>query len=106
MADAERIDEALERNLPARCDRVEQVPHRDGAEPFPLLQADLGVAALQREDVGGLLDEPLLEEQRDLLFPEPFDVEGATRHDVAQVLDLLVRAGELAAAAGDRALLP
>src|SRR5205814_5416625 len=59
-----------------------------------------------REDIGGLLHPFLLEEEFDLLFAEAVDVEGATRGEQLQVLDLLVGTGELAGAAGARPLFP
>src|SRR5262249_17100793 len=56
----------------------------------------------EREDVGRLLDPALLEEQRDLLLSQPFDVEGAAGGEMLQMLDFLRRGGELAGAARDR----
>ena len=89
-----------------RCfDRREQIAHRGFAEAFLLFQFDLLVVRRQREDVGRLLDPFLLEEQFDLLLAQALDVEGAARDEQLQVLDLLIRAGELAGAAGARALL-
>ena len=56
-----------------------------------LRAAGLAVARLQREDVGGGLDQALLEEQLDLLVAEPLDVEGVARAEVLQALDRLRR---------------
>src|SRR5207248_6686632 len=106
MAHAEREDEALERNFTPPPDRLEQVAHRGLAVAFDFLELDLVVARFQREDIGGLLHPFLLEEEFDLLFAEAVDVEGATRGEQLQVLDLLVGTGELAGAAGARPLFP
>src|SRR5262249_1865181 len=105
MADAQRIDETLERDLAARGDRTEQVGHGGFAIALDLLELDPLVAFFEHEDVGRLLDPALLEEEHDLLLAEPVDVEGAPRHEVPQVLDLLERTGELAGAMGAHALL-
>ena len=105
MADAERVDEAVEADLAALVDGVEQIAHRGLAVAFDLLELDLLVALAQQEDVARLLDPALLEEPFDLLFAQALDVEGAARHEQHQMLDLLIRAGELAGAAGARALL-
>src|SRR5438105_13706006 len=106
MAHAEREDEALERDLTPPPDRIEQIAHRGLAVTFDFLELDLVVALFQREDIGGLLHPFLLEEEFDLLFAEAVDVEGATRGEQLQVLDLLVGTGELAGAAGARPLFP
>ena len=52
----------------------------------------------------GSLTQSLLVEQLDLLVAEPVDVEGAARHEVLEMLDGLIRAGELAGAMQARAL--
>src|SRR5262249_2552199 len=105
MTHAKRVDEALERDLAPRRDRMEQVADRQYAEPFLLLELDFRIARFEHEDVGGLLDPALLEEQRDLLFAQPLDVEGPAGDEMLQMLDLLRRAGELAGAARDRPFL-
>jgi hypothetical protein len=79
MADAERVDEAVERYLAPFADGREQIAHRGFAVAFLVLELDLLVARLQREDVGGLLHPFLLEEQFDLLLAQALDVEGAAR---------------------------
>src|SRR6266852_4485379 len=66
---------------------------------------DFFVARLQRENIGRLLDPSLLIEKLDLLLAQPLNVEGAAGHEVLEMLDGLIRAGEFAAAAGDRSLL-
>src|SRR5712691_5882850 len=96
MAHAERVDEPFERDVAPRLDRAEQVAHRQFAETFDLLQLDFRVARFEREDVGRLLDPTLLEEQFDLLLAEPLYIEGAARDEMLEVLDLLIRTGELA----------
>src|ERR1700719_2368066 len=98
MAHAERIDETLERDFAPRRDGLEQVAHGDLAEALLLLEPDLFVARFERENVGRLLDPTLLEEQGDLLLTQSLDIESASRDEVPQMLDLLIRAGEFAAA--------
>src|SRR5437762_2168855 len=105
MAHAERIDETLQRNVAATLDRGKEIAHRGFAVALDLLQLELGVALLQREDVGGLPHPTLVEEVLQLLLAEPIDVEGAARHEQFQMFDLLERTGELAGAAGARAFL-
>ena len=46
VADAERIDEAVERDLAPLVDRAEQVADRGLAVAFDLFQLDLGIALL------------------------------------------------------------
>src|SRR5512144_2405704 len=104
MAHAERIDETLERDLAPRFDGIEQTADRQVAEALLLLQFDFRIARGEGEDVTRLPDPALLEEQRDLLLAQPRDVERAPRDEMLQMLDLLVRAGELPGAAGDHAL--
>src|SRR5215831_17778714 len=105
MTHAERVDEPLERDFTPRSDRVEQVADRNFAETFMLLQLDLRIALLKREDVGRLLYPALLKEQRDLLFPQPVDIERAAGDEMLQMLNFLRRTGKLASAAGNHALL-
>ncbi len=104
VADAERIDQPVERNLAPRVDGVEQVAHRDFAIAFAVGELLRGarVARLEREDVGRLHDQPVIEERLHLLLAEPLDVEGGARHEVAQPLDLLRRADQPAGAAAHR----
>ena len=59
----------------------------------------LAVARGEGEDVGGDLDQPLLEEQLDLLVAEPLDVEGVARAEMLEALDRLRGADEAAGAA-------
>src|SRR6185295_10512431 len=94
--DAERIDEAFERDFAPRADRAEQVADRGLAVALDLFELELRVARFKREDVGRLLEPALLEEIIDLLLAESVDVERAARHEMLQVLGLLERAGELA----------
>src|SRR5262249_57971987 len=96
VADAKRVDEAVERNIAARPDRIEQIAYGGLAVTLLLFELDLGVAPLEREDVGRFLDPVALVEQFDLLLAEPFDVEGAPRGEMLEVLDPLIRARELA----------
>ena len=79
---------------------------RTDDSPKPSCSSSLifAIARFEREDVARLLDPALLEEQLDLLLAQPLDVEGAARDEMLQVLDLLIRAGELAGAACDHPL--
>ena len=59
---------------------------------LPLLEQrllDVGTPVLQREDVGGGLDEAGVEEEVDVLRAEALYVQRAARHEVAQRLDRL-----------------
>src|SRR5712671_6861738 len=105
MAHAERIDEALERNLAPPPDRFEQVAHRGLAVAFDFLEPEFRVARFQRKNIGRLLHPAVLEKELDLFFSEAIDVEGAARGEQLEMLDLLVGTGELAGAAGAGALL-
>src|SRR4249919_1224607 len=104
MADAERIDETVERNRAPRVDGVEKVAHGRFAEAF-LLKQLFPVLFLQREDIDRLLHPSFLEEQLDLLLAQALDVEGPPRAEQLQVLDLLEWTGKLASAAGAGTLL-
>ena len=104
MADAERIDETLERDLAPRFDRVEQVADRDSPKPSLLLQLDFVLRAARVKMSAGSWIQPCSKNSVDLLLAQPLDVERTARDEMLQVLGLLVRAGELAGAAGDHAL--
>src|SRR6185437_8224359 len=95
VAHAQGVDEALERDLPAGLDGGKQIADGDLPESFFLLEADLAVARFESEDVGGLLDPAPLEEQGDLLLPQPLNIKGAPRDEMPQVLDALMGAREL-----------
>jgi hypothetical protein len=82
MADAERIDETVERDLPPRANGGKQVAHRRLAVAFLFLQSDFPIALLQRKNIGRLLEPFVLEKQLDLLFAQPVDIEGAPRHEM------------------------
>src|SRR3979409_790828 len=99
MAHAEREDEAFKRNLTPPPDRLEKVAHRGVAVAFDLLQIELRVACFQREDIGRLFHPSFLEKEFDLLLAQSVDVEGTAGGEQFQVLDLLVRTGEIAGAA-------
>src|SRR3569832_1017249 len=105
MAHAERIDEALQRNLSPPFDRGKEIAYGSRAVTFDVFKFQPGVALLQREDISGLPHPFLVEEILQLLLAEPVDVEGAPRHEQFQVLDLLERTGELARAPRARTLL-
>src|SRR4051794_9162821 len=105
MADAQRIDEAVERYLAAPADRIEQIADRGCAVSFFVLELDLVVTRLKGKNVGGLAHPFSLEEHFDLLLAKALDVEGAARGEQHQMLDFLERTGELAGAAGARAFI-
>src|SRR5205823_9497418 len=89
MPHTQCIDEALERDLAPRPDRVEQVADRQFAKTFLLLEPDLRVARLERKNVGRLLYPAALEEQHDLFLAQPLDVERAPGNEMLQMLDFL-----------------
>src|SRR6185437_1236312 len=96
----ERIDKALQRDAAAILDRRKQIAHRRFAVALDLLELQLVVALLQREDVGGLFHPFFVEEILQLFLAEPVDIEGPPRHEQFEMLDLLERTGELTRAAG------
>ena len=107
MADAERIDQAVERDFAPRLDRVEQIAHRGLAIAlalFELLRRAL-VARGEREDVGRRHHQAFLEKGLHLLLAQPFDVEGIARDEMPEPLDRLRRADKAAGAAAHRVLL-
>ena len=106
MADAEGIDEALERDAAARVDGAEEVGDRELAEPLALDELDRtgAVARLEREDVGRRVDQTVGVERLDLLVAEALDVEGVARGEMLELLDRLCRTDECAGAAADRIL--
>src|SRR5882762_9889960 len=106
MADAERIDETVQRYLATPADRSKQVADRSRAIALFVFEFYSIVALFERENVRGLPHPFLLEEHFDLLFAEAVDVEGPARGEQHQVLNLLERTGELAGAARARTLLP
>src|SRR5262249_28150810 len=105
VADAERVEEALERDIAPCLDRAEQISHRGLAVAFLLLEPDFLVALLQRENIGRLPHPALLVEELDLLLAETVDIERAARHEMLEMLDRLMRPGELPTAARYRAAL-
>ena len=82
MANAERVEEAVERDAPARLDRGEQIARGSFAKTVPV-RAAAGAPSPSRcsqgENVGGDLDATLRVEQLDLLVAEALDVEGVAR---------------------------
>ena len=87
MADAERENETIQRDLPPSLDGGKKLLGRELSKTFEILdfrQAG-AVAFLQRENIGGRLDQPLLIEKGDLPVSEPFDIEGVARAKMAQL---------------------
>src|SRR5262249_20990823 len=99
------VDEAVERNIAARLDRIEQISHRGLAVALLRFELDLGVARLEREDVRRLLDPAASVKQFDLLLAEPLDVEAPPRGEMPEMLDPLIRAREFAGTAETHPLL-
>ena len=111
MADAERVQEAPQRNLAARVDRVEELLHRHRAEAVDVLQLGerIRLPLLQRKDIGRRADLQRrvlgVEEELDLLLAEPFYVERIAGDEMPDALDRLRRADQPAGAAPDRLAL-
>ena len=97
MADAERVDQPVERDAPLLGDGGEEVAGRllapavAGAQVRP-------VPRLQREDVGRLADPALGEEGLDRLGAQSLDVEGAAADEMPELLHRLRRADQVAGA--------
>ena len=105
MSDAERVDEARQRDRAARVDRREEVLHARLAPALALFEPQLAVAALEGEDVLGRADDALVVELIDALRAEPLDVEGVARDEMLEALARLRRADQPAGAAPHRILL-
>src|SRR5215510_6600334 len=103
MANAERVDEAVERDFAASFDRLEQVLDRFFAEALffrePILERQARVALCKGENVSGPHDAAFVVEQLDLLLAEALDVERIARDEMLQALLDLRRADEPAGAA-------
>src|SRR4051795_8868912 len=104
MRDAERVDEARERDRAARVDRREEILHARLAPALALFEPQLAVAALEGEDVLGRADDAFVVELIDALRAEPFDVEGVARDEMLEALARLRRADQPAGAAPQRIL--
>ena len=70
--------------------------------PLEQRRLDRLAVLLEPEDVDRHLEQPLGEEQLDLLVAEPLDVQRAARHEMLELLDRLRRADQLAGAAPPR----
>ena len=102
VADAEREDEAVERDRAARLDGGEQLA-RPTAAPQPSRSASVVVerasrAAGVKMSAGDWIS-PSSKNACDLLLAQPLDVEGVARHEMLQPLDRLRRADQAAGAA-------
>jgi hypothetical protein len=104
VADSEPEQEARPVGLPLRLDRSEQIVDR---LVLPPLASDQPVAELvQAEDIGGRVKPAELDEFRDRLLAQPFDVERPARYEMPEALEALGGADEAARAADvDLALL-
>src|SRR5262249_13177986 len=108
MADAERIDEAMQRNRAPLVDRRKELADADLAEAVDILE--LGqrsrLPLLQCEDIGRSTDLErrilALEEEIHLLRAKPLDIEGISRNEMFEMLRSLCPADEAAGAARDR----
>ena len=97
MADAEREQEAVERDRPLLLDRRDHLGRPHAPILLPRGKLFLG----QAEDIGGRFDQPVAEERLDQRLAEPADVERMARGEVDQPLDSLCRADQPAGAAID-----
>src|SRR6185436_12514751 len=104
MANAECVDETIERDRPALIDGIEQIPDAGLTPAFALPQRMRGrpVSLLQGEDVEWRFDELIGIKFLDYLLPQAFDIEGVARYKMAQSLDPLGSADEPAGTAPDR----
>ena len=104
LADAERVDEAVEADGGALADGGDEIFQRFRAPP--LARLDVGAFLMKPEDVGRRGDQPVLAESLDMLGPQPLDIEGVAGDEVLQPFDGLRRADQAAGAApGDLSLL-
>ena len=101
MPDAEREDEALERNRAPRFDGREKIGGGLRAPALLLgqLRRRAAVARLQRENVGGRANAAFLEKRLDVFFAKALDIEGEPRHEMTKPLNHLRGADEAARAA-------
>src|SRR5262249_11125416 len=102
VANAERIDEARQLDLAPRFNRTKEVV--DALVSITLALDQFVAMLVKSKDVRRLSDPAEFEKLFDLLEAEPLDVHRAARHEMAEVLDLLERAGEFAGAAADTSL--
>ena len=98
LRDAERIDEAVERDAAPRVDRVDELL---GARLAPAL-ARLEVRGIEPEDIRWRAHELVFPEGLHVLLAHALDVEGIARHEMLEPLDRLRRADEAAGAAPRR----
>ena len=89
MADAEREDEAVERDVAPRIDGIEELADTGLAPALAVLQPLERplVARFKREDVIRRLDQAVGVELLDDLVAQSFDVEGIARGEMLQPLD-------------------
>ena len=101
MADAERIDEAVERDPAPRLDRREQIAHRGLAVALASSACSRrAVALLQREDVGRLHHQAVARRKHSICFsPSPSMSKARRETKCLQPLDRLRRADQPAGAA-------
>src|SRR3954447_17298585 len=105
MRDAERVDEARERDRAARVDRREEILHARLAPALALFEPQLAVPPREGEDILRRPHESFVVELIDALRAEPFDVEGVARDEMLEALARLRRADQPAGAAPHRILL-
>src|SRR5690606_7634729 len=104
LTNAERVDEAVERDATPPLDRLQELGGRLLAPP--LTHDQVSLALVQPEDVAGSADQAVLPESGDVLAAEAFDVERLPGDEVAQPLDRLRRADQPPRAAAHDVLLP
>src|SRR3546814_8916501 len=92
LANPERVDEAVERDIAPRLDRSQEFRHRLLAPAFALL--DLLPPVAQPEDVGRSGNQPVGEEGLNVLGAQPLDVEGIAADEMPQAFQRLRRADQ------------
>src|SRR5690606_6708829 len=113
MTDAKAKQKAMQGNLPPVIDRIVKLLHGSRAKAFDVLQLldRARRSLLQRKNIRRRFDLQAvifgMEEELDLLFAKTFNIQRIARHEMANALDGLRRAGQTAGATIDRlALLP
>src|SRR6266446_3502013 len=104
MGNAERKDEAVERNLSPRVDGAEQFGGRLLAPAFARGDGlrTRSVSFLEQKDVGRFLQQAIFKKLGGRFFAEALDIEGVARGEVIEPLHGLRRTGERVDAAPRR----
>ena len=100
LADAEGVDQPVQRNSASVVDRRHQVVDRLLAPAFALRKFCRTV--VQSENICRRGNQPILQKGNDMPGAETLDIEGVARHEVLQPLDILGRADQATGATADR----